>query len=116
MRSASMRNHPALSPPTGKKYGRIMAKSLVLYQIVTKSALFKPRGRSYFSTRERRLFAGANASDEISGLSAAVNEMSRYDRRFPLWDLSRQGAGASRRSGCGSPPAALVPRGPRLGQ
>src|SRR5260370_41328281 len=41
-------NHPALSSPTGAKYGRIMAKSLVLYQIVTKSALFKLRADHIF--------------------------------------------------------------------
>src|SRR5260370_8275335 len=41
-------NHPALSSPTGAKYGRIMAKSLVVYQIVTKSALFKLRADHIF--------------------------------------------------------------------
>src|SRR5260370_28528852 len=41
-------NHPALSSPTGAKYGRIMAKSLVLYQIVTKSVLFKLRADHIF--------------------------------------------------------------------
>src|SRR5260370_18776770 len=42
--------------------------------------------------------------------------MGRYDRRFHLWHLSRQGAGASRRSGCGARRVAVGPRGPSLGQ
>jgi hypothetical protein len=77
-------------PPNPYNAAKLCRKNLALYQVVTKSSLFKPWGRSYFMERERKQFAGANASDGISGLSArAGNEMGRYARRFHLWRLSR---------------------------
>ena len=55
---------PALSGTTISAYGGIIRRNcgrniLTLYQVVTKSSLFKPRGRSYFPNRERRRLAGA---------------------------------------------------------
>ena len=68
---------PEVTPPHGRTMRQNCVKnSLALYQAVTKSSLFTPLGRSYFTESQRKLFTETHASDRISGLSArAGSEM-----------------------------------------